>query len=159
MPHAKIVSSCPFLSPWGLLVWSIHLDSSTSLFYTMHVAITTDSYSDLASDRWAWVHTSRASGFCVMDHPSDDTTWSTVGTWGAVLWVHVDDDGFCTSTQILVGKKYWVILYRDPSLPNTDHQGDMGGIAWSPHIDELQAHYLDGWFVAEAIEMVPGTLL
>ena len=128
-------------------------------FISMDLLFTSHYYSDLSSDRVAWLHTNKASGFRPMIHPSDDTTWGTVGSKGAVSWIHVDDDGFCTSTQILVGKKYWVILYRDPSLPHGDLRGDMGGIGWSPSIDELQAHPLDGWFVAEAIEMTTGTLL
>ena len=115
--------------------------------------------SDLSSDKWAWVQTNGASGFRVMAHPSDDMTWSTAGSQGAVSWIHVDDDGFCTSTQILVGKKYWVVFYRNPSLPDGDLRGDMGSISWAASIDELLAHALDGWFVAEAIEMTPGTLL
>jgi hypothetical protein len=94
-----------------------------------------------------------------MEHPSDDTTWSTAGSRGAVSWIHVDDDGFCTSTQILAGRKYWVVLYRDPSLPQNDLRGDMGGVGWAPKLDDLFSHKLDGWFVAEAIEMTRGTLL
>ena len=98
-----------------------------------------------------------------MEHPSDDTTWSTARSRGAVSWFHVDDDGFCTSTQILVGKKYWAVLYCDPSLPDDDLRGDMGAICWAPQLDRLWSHEFDGWFVAEAIEeaieMTPGTLL
>ena len=94
-----------------------------------------------------------------MEHPSDDTTWSTAGSRGATSWAHVDDDGFCTSTQILVGKKYWVILSRDPSLADKDLRGDMGGVAWAPELKRLWSHEFDGWFVAEAIEMTPGTVL
>ena len=116
-------------------------------------------FSDFSSDKWAWQQTAGARGFKKATHPSDDTTWSTACTRGAVSWIHVDDDGFCTSTQVLTGKKYWVVLYRDPSLPQGDLRGDMGGIGWAPKLEGLMAHELKGWFSAEAIEMGPGTLL
>jgi hypothetical protein len=113
----------------------------------------------MSSDRWAWLHTNGASGFHPKTHPSDDTTWSTAGSCGAASWVHLDDDGFSTSTQVLTGKKYWVIFYRDPSLPDNDRRGDLGAISWLPNHEEYMSHKFGGWLTAEAIEMVPGTLL
>lgn len=48
---------------------------------------------------------------------------------------------------------------RDPGLPRCDVRGDMGSTAWAPSFDDLYNHQLKGLFTAEAIEMVPGTLL
>lgn len=114
---------------------------------------------DLSSDRWAWSQTNGAGGFSRSDYLSDETTWGTVGTRGALSHVHVDDAGFGTSTQILTGKKYWVTFDRDPTLADDDPRGDMGSIAWAPPFADWYKHKLKGYFTAEAIEMVPGTLL
>jgi hypothetical protein len=92
-------------------------------------------------------------------HPSDDMTWGTAGSRGALSYAHLDDAGLCTSTQILTGKKYWVMFLRDPALPDGDPRGDLGSTKWSPTFLDMYAHKFKGYLVAEAIEMVPGTLL
>jgi hypothetical protein len=71
----------------------------------------------------------------------------------------VDGDGFATSTQLLTGKKYWVVYYRDRSLPDGDAKGDMGGIAYSQSARKFEDHDLDGSFVAEAVVLNPGDVL
>ena len=114
---------------------------------------------DLSSDRWAWLQTNGAAGFRRLAYLSDDTCWGTVGTAGATSLAHLDDAGLCTSTQVLTGKKYWVSFYKDPSVPKQDPAGDLGSIDWAPNFDDLYAHKFKGYLTAEAIEMVPGTLL
>jgi hypothetical protein len=73
--------------------------------------------------------------------------------------MHTDGDGLATSTQLLTGKKYWVVFYRDPSLPNGDPRGDLGGIAYSQSRSKFDDHDLDGSFVAEAVVLNPGDVL
>jgi hypothetical protein len=72
---------------------------------------------------------------------------------------HLDDAGFVTTTQILTGKKYWVIFDRDLDLADGDTRGDFGSTSWSPNFNDAYGHKFDGYLRAEAIEMVPGTLL
>jgi hypothetical protein len=134
------------------------------LRYTLHISVfvlilITALYRDLSSDRWAWLQTNGAAGFRRLDYLSDDTTWGTVGTRGALSLVHLDDAGLCTSTQVLTGKKYWAVFDRDPTLPDDDPRGDMGSIAWAPTFEDWYYHRLKGIFRAEAIEMGPRTLL
>jgi hypothetical protein len=131
----------------------VYFHISSVITYLTHLA------SDLSSDRWAWLQTNGAAGFRKSNHPSDDTTWGTAGSRGAVSWIHLDDEGFNTSTQVLTGRKYWVVFSRDPTLPRHDIRGDMGGIGWSPDLEQFMAHDLKGWFKAEAVEMGPGCLL
>lgn len=114
---------------------------------------------DVSSDRWAFLQTDGAPGFRQLPYLSDDTSWGTVGTAGSTSFMHLDDAGLCTSTQILTGKKYWVIFYRDPSLKKHDPAGDLGSIDWSTSFSDLYEHKVKGYLTAEAIEMVPGTLL
>jgi hypothetical protein len=90
---------------------------------------------------------------------SDDTCWGTVGTAGATTFIHLDDAGLCTSTQVLTGKKYWVSFYKDPSNTKKDTAGDLRTINWSPPFSELHAHNVKGFLTAEAVEMGPGTAL
>jgi hypothetical protein len=114
---------------------------------------------DLSSDCWAWLQTNGAAGFRFDVHPSDNTTWGTVGTANAVSRGHFDDAGFCTSTQVLAGKKYLVAFDCDPSLPPGDVRGDLGSTGWSPPFENFYAHKFKGHFCAEAIELVARTLL
>jgi hypothetical protein len=71
----------------------------------------------------------------------------------------MDGDGFATSTQLLTGKKYWVVFYRDPSLPASDPRGDLGGISYSQSPTKFEDHDLDGNLVAEAVVLNPGDVL
>jgi hypothetical protein len=71
----------------------------------------------------------------------------------------MDGDGFATSTQLLTGKKYWVVYYRDQRLPDGDPRGDLGGIAYSQSPSKFQDHDLDGSFVAEAVVLNPRDVL
>ena len=111
---------------------------------------------DIASDHRTWLNTQGTSGFRkTSHHPIEDTNWATVATKFAMTWTHVDDDGLATSTQILTGKKYWIVLYRDPALPTEDHRGDMGKTDFLPSIDSCQTQDFTGWMTTEAIELVP----
>jgi hypothetical protein len=83
--------------------------------------------------------------------------WATVATKGATSWIHMDDEGFNTSTQPLTGAKYWVLFYRDPTAPLG--YGDMGSIQFPPSYDDFSDHKLAGYMVAEAVELCPGDLL
>ncbi len=94
-----------------------------------------------------------------MAYLSDDTCWGTVGTAGLTSFLHLDDAGLCTSTQVLTGMKYWVAFYRDPSLEKKNPAGDLGTIDWSPPFDDLYKHKVKGFLTAEAIAMGPGTIL
>jgi hypothetical protein len=73
--------------------------------------------------------------------------------------MNLEDAGVCTSTQILTGKKYQVLFYRDRSLARGNPAGDMGSIDWAPASSDLIEHNVKGHLTAEAIEMVPGTML
>jgi hypothetical protein len=73
--------------------------------------------------------------------------------------MHLDDAGLCTSTQVLTGKKYWVVFSKDPSHAKDNPAGDLGSIDWSPPFADLYAHKLKGFLTAEAVEMGPGTIL
>ena len=37
------------------------------------------------------------------------TSWTTIGSTGAMSWLHTDADGLATSSETLVGSKVWVI--------------------------------------------------
>jgi hypothetical protein len=117
------------------------------------------SLSDLSSDRWAWLQTNGAAGFRRGVHPGDDTIWSTAGSKGATSWIHLDDAGFCTSTQVLTGRKYYVIFDRDPGLPRHDVRGDMSSTGWAPPFADFFDHKLPGFFKAEAVELGPRTVM
>ena len=93
-----------------------------------------------------------------MEHPSNDTAWATAETANAISRAHLDDAGFVTTTQILTGKKYWVVFDHDLELADGDPRGDFGSIGWSPDFDNLYGHNFDGYLRAEAIEMTPGML-
>jgi hypothetical protein len=105
----------------------------------------------LASDRWAWLHTRGSSGLRPIPHPIDVTNWATVATAGATSWIHQDTDGLATSTQLLAGCKYWVAFTRDPFLARSSVRGDMGSIGFSPPYREFQDHKLDRWMCAEGV--------
>lgn len=114
---------------------------------------------EIASDRWAWTQTKGRASFINGSHPIDETSWATAGTANAISRAHLDDAGFVTTTQILTGKKYWVVFDRDHELPDGDPRGDFGSTSWSPALNDAFYHKFDGYLRAEAIEMVPGTLL
>jgi hypothetical protein len=116
-------------------------------------------FRDLSSDRWAWLQTKGSPGFRDDAHPSEETTWGTIGTSNALSRGHFDDAGFFTTTQVLEGKKYWVMLFRDPSLPDEDLHGNLASTRWSPPFNDFYDHKFKGHFVGEAIEMTRGTLL
>ena len=102
--------------------------------------------SDLTSDQHAWVQTHGKSGFRPVCHPNNDTNWATVTTKSAVSLIHMDDDGFGTSTQLLVGWKYWAVFYHDPTLDENETKGDMGSINFEPSENALLMHDLCGGF-------------
>lgn len=129
------------------------------MFFYMLLDFTHFLFRDLSSDRWAWLQTNGASGFRHNAYPSEDTTWATVGTCNAISRGHFDDAGFFTTTQVLEGKKYWIVLKRDPSLPEGDLRGDLTSTKWAPPFNDFYNHKFKGYFVAEAIEMTPGVLL
>jgi hypothetical protein len=116
-------------------------------------------FRDVSSDRWAWLQTKGAPGFRDDPHPSEETTWGTIGTANAISRGHFDDAGFFTTTQVLEGKKYWVAFRRDPSLPDGDLRGDLASTKWAPPFNDFYNHKFKGYFVAEAIEMTAGVLL
>jgi len=153
------VLSFHFLSRSVLVGWSIPLASGMSLHFFFQPHCHHTPFRDLSSDRWAWRETNGAAGFRKLDYLSDDTTWATAGSRGSLSHIHLDDAGFCTSTQVLTGKKYWAVFHRDPALPDDDLRGNMGSIGWSPPFADWYDHKLKGTFTAEAIEMVAGTLL
>ena len=115
--------------------------------------------SDLSSDRWAWLQTNGAAGFRRGAHPGDDTIWITAGSKGATSWIHLDNAGFCTFTQVLTGRKYYVVFDRDPSLPHRDVRGDMSSTGWAPTFRDFYDHKLEGFFKAEAVELGPRTAM
>ena len=71
----------------------------------------------------------------------------------------MDNEGFATSTQIITGKKYWVIFMRDSTLLPADPKGDVGSISFTPSYQQFKDHNLAGWFSAEAVELCPGDVL
>jgi hypothetical protein len=111
---------------------------------------------DLASDRWAWLQTRGKAGFQKETYPIDAMTWGTVSMKNATIWIHMDDEGFATTTQLLTGKKYWVAFYKDPAF---DGRGDVGGISFVPPHPVVENHDLLGWLTAEAIELCRGNIL
>jgi hypothetical protein len=88
-------------------------------------------------------------------HPVDATNWGTVATRGATSWIHVDHDGFSTSTQPLTGSKYWVIFYRDPAAPADLGHGNMASIDFCPNYDHWLDHAFQGYMTAEAVVLRP----
>ena len=114
----------------------------------------------LASDRWAWHQTYGCPGLrCDLNHPANVTDWGTIATRGATCWIHIDDEGFATSTQPLTGGKYWVIYYPDPNVDGSLGHGNMSSIRCVPDYEELLKHDLGGYFKAEAVVLRPGDLL
>ena len=130
-----------------------------SVFFPSPMLTTYSKHRDLASDRWAWLQTRGKAGFQKETYPIDAMTWGTVSTKNATTWIHMDDEGFATTTQLLTGKKYWVAFYRDPSLQTRDSRGDVGGISFVPPHPVVENHDLLGWFAGEAIELCRGNIL
>lgn len=114
---------------------------------------------ELASDRWAWLQTRGSAGFRPIPHPIDTMNWATVVTKFATSWAHQDTEGFGTSTQILTGRKYWVIFTRDPSVGPQSTRGDLGSISALPLLRDFQDHKFQGFLCAEGIELGPNDLL
>ena len=115
---------------------------------------------DLASDRWAWLQTHGCQGLRnELNHPANVTNWGTIATRGATSWIHIDDEGFGTSTQPLTGAKYWVIFYPDPNADPSLGHGNMASIRCVPDYETLLKHTLGGYFKAEGILLRPGDLL
>ena len=115
-------------------------------------------WSDLASDKDAWVQTSGSAGFQPIQPPTGDLVWGTVATPGATSLLHVDDDGLCTATQLVTGAKYWVAFYADPKGDQSLGAGRMGSIEFRNYCD-WDNHQLTNSFCAEGIVMRPGMIL
>jgi hypothetical protein len=81
--------------------------------------------------------------------------WSTVATTNATSHAHFDDEGFATVVQPITGAKYWVAFSRDPSLDAEDPRAHVGSIFVVPRFDQFMEHRLNGWMVAEAVELLP----
>ena len=43
--------------------------------------------------------------------PARHLRWGLVATYCALHYGHIDSDGFCTTVDILVGGKYWIIAH------------------------------------------------
>jgi hypothetical protein len=94
-----------------------------------------------------------------LTHPTNVTNWGTIATRGATSWIHVDAEGFGTSTQPLTGGKYWVMFYPDPNADKSQGHGNMGSIHCVPPYEDLLQHNLAGYFKAEGVVLRPGDLL
>jgi hypothetical protein len=151
---SQLVSTSPLDPPL-----SLKRPVSRLFFFPSPMLTTYRKHRDLASDRWAWLQTRGKAGFQKETYPIDAMTWGTVSTKNATTWIHMDDEGFATTTQLLTGKKYWVAFYRDPSLQARDSRGDMGGISFVPPHPVVENHDLLGWLAAEAVELCPRNIL
>ena len=116
--------------------------------------------SSLASDRWAWLHTHGFYGIQKeIGHPINQTNWGTIATCGATSWIHLDDNGFQTSTQPLTGAKYWVTFSPDDTANMELGHGNMSSIHFCPELEDFLDHKLKGYFKAEADLIWPGDIL
>jgi hypothetical protein len=114
--------------------------------------------SDLASDQYSWVQTSGSAGFRNTQPPIGDLVWATVATADATSWLHVDSEGFATSSQLLVGAKYWVVFYGNPSIPSDFGGGNMASVKFKDFCD-WDSHVLKNSFCAEAVLLRPRMIL
>jgi len=67
----------------------------------------------LSIDLQAWTATERLP-FCnkeTASFPAQHLQWGLFATYGALHYGHIDLDGFCTTVDILVGGKYWIVAH------------------------------------------------